>query len=358
MISNLLLPALLAFQEGAADRGELQKSWKVSEEAGSFLFPPQASTVAPIIDSDYYMIQNWSIFFSAIIFFVLFYFMWKYNRKKHPKAERTSTHNTALELLWSVPPGFVLVYMFWRGFVGYIDLRDAPQDSYQITVNAMKWNWSFVYPNGVQSAELHVPVGRPTTLTMTSSDVLHSCFIPAFRTKMDVVPGRFTKKWFTPTMTGQFLLFCTEYCGTQHSDMLAKVFVHTEEDFQKWLEEEANWLPKMKYLDVARTQVNPDYKPEVAGKRVFESIGCTSCHRPDTAKLIGPGLGGVYESMVTLADGRTIKADEAFLRRSIEEPNVEIVAGYQPQMPSYKGQLQPDYFEALLAYIKSLKDVK
>lgn len=353
MISQLLLSSLLLVQD-AADRGEVQKSWKVSEEAGSFLFPPQASTVAPQIDDVYYMIQNWSIFFSAIIFFVLFYFMWKYNRKKHPKAERTSTHNTALELLWSVPPGFVLVYMFWVGFVGYIDLREAPIDSHQITVQAQKWSWSFTYPNGVTTNELHVLVNEPTTLTMTSSDVLHSCFIPAFRTKMDVVPGRFTKKWFTPTKTGQFLMFCTEYCGTQHSDMLAKVFVHTKEDFAVWMEDAANWLDKLMWQDKEKTVPNPAFDPVPAGKRVFDTF-CTQCHRVDDVKLIGPGLKGLWGRQEPMAAGGTVLADEAYIRESILEPNKQIVAGYTPQMPTFKGIIRDAYLDVLVKYIESLK---
>lgn len=353
MISQLLLSSLLLVQD-AADRGEIQKTWKVSDSEGTFLFPPQASTVAPQIDSDYYMIQHWSVFFSVIIFFVLFYFMWKYNRKKHPKAERTSTHNTALELLWSVPPGFVLIYMFWRGFVGYIDLREPPLDSYQITVQAQKWSWSFTYPNGVTTNELHIPVDEPTTLTMTSSDVLHSCFIPAFRTKMDVVPGRFTKKWFTPTKTGQYLMFCTEYCGTQHSDMLAKVFVHTREDFEKWLEEEANWLDKLMWADEAKTIKKPDFDPVAAGKRVFDTF-CTQCHRTDDVKLIGPGLKGVLGKQNRFADGTTGVNDSAYIRQSILEPNVKIVEGFTPQMASFKGIIRDAYLDVLVTYLESLK---
>ncbi len=355
MILNPALISTALLLQQAVDKTK----WKISSEPGSFLFPPQASTVAKDLDDTYYMIQNWSIFFTVLIFFVLFYFIFKYNRKTHPIAERTATHNTALELLWSVPPGFVLVYMFWRGFVGYLDLREPPQDSYQISVQAQKWSWTFKYPNGAQSGELHLPVGRPTTMTMTSSDVIHSFFIPAFRTKMDVVPGRYTKTWFTPTKVGQYIVECTEYCGTQHSDMLAQVFVHTEEDFQKWVYEEANWLVKLKYADAEHKVIRPDFKPAEAGKRVFDTF-CTQCHRADTQKLIGPGLGGVFGHEVAFADGTKQIADEAYVQKSIEEPSAQIVAGFQggTSMPTFKGVLQPDYIEVLVAYVKSLKDVK
>lgn len=341
MMHSSVLAVLLLLQQA-----EDKTKWKIAGDGGgTFFHPPQASTVAKYLDSDYWMIQNWSIFFTVLIFGVLFYFIVKYNRKSHPKAVRTSTHNTALELLWSVPPGFVLIYMFWRGFVGYEDLRTAPLDSYKISVTAQKWSWTFTYPNGVVSNELHLPVDRPSTLTMTSTDVIHSLFVPAFRTKMDVVPGRYTQTWFQPIKTGQFLVLCTEYCGTQHSDMLAKVFVHTEADFQKWLDEEANWLKNWKGT------------PAEAGQKVFNQF-CTQCHRVDGTKLIGPALNAKFGASEQLADGTSVTVDDAYLRESIYEPNKKIVAGFTPQMPSFKGVIQDPYVDVLVEYIKSLKDTK
>jgi cytochrome c oxidase subunit 2 len=336
------LPNLLLLQTPEQD----MLKWKVAEDGGGgFFMPPQASTVAEQIDSDYFMIQNWSLFFTVLIFFVMFYFAWKFHRSRHPKAVRTATHNTALELLWSVPPGFVLIYMFWRGFVGYLDLREPPQDAEQIQVSGMKWNWTFTYANGASSGELHIPVDRPTKLTMTSSDVIHSFFVPAFRTKMDVVPGRYTTTWFTPTRTGRFTALCTEYCGTKHSNMLSPVFVHTEEEYQAKLDELANWL-----RDFQGT-------PAEAGARVFRDRGCTACHSIDGSKLIGPSLKGVFGHQVKLADGRTVLADENYVVESIENPNAAVVEGYPAgQMPSFKGQISPEYMTALIAYIKSLGD--
>ncbi len=312
----------------------------ISEEAGGVNFPPQASEGAAIID-DLYMFITWvSIFFTVLIFGVLFLFLWKYRQSRHPKAEVTSSHNTPLELVWSILPGFVLAYMFWVGFKGYMDLRTPPSHAYEIKVTGMKWNWSFEYPKGVISPELHVPVGVPVQLTITSQDVLHSFFVPAFRTKMDAVPGRYTKSWFTATRVGRFAALCTEYCGTKHSEMLAQVEVHTPEDFEKWYEKAAIWWEGMDPADVGR---------EVHGR-----AGCAQCHTVDGTPSQGPTWKGIWGNPEQTSKG-AVTVDENYIRESIIDPNAKIVSGFNAIMPTYSGRLKEPEIEGVIAFIKSLK---
>jgi cytochrome c oxidase subunit II len=216
----------------------------------------------------------------------------------------------------------------------------APAESYEIAVTAKKWAWSFTYPTGATTSELHVPAGRPVKLLMSSQDVLHSFFVPEFRVKQDVVPGSYTSVWFHAIEPGEFTLLCTEYCGTAHSSMLAKVVVHEEREFQEWLE--------------GVSDAGKGLTPVEFGQKLYTTAQCNTCHSVDGRRLIGPTWQGIYNAERRLRDGTTVIADENYLRDSILNPAAQIVEGYPPVMPSYKGQLRDAEIDALIAYMKTL----
>jgi cytochrome c oxidase subunit 2 len=204
-------------------------------EGGSFWMPVQASNYAAEVDRTFYFIYYVSLFFFILIAGLMFAFIIVYRRRSENQEVGRTTHNTPLEIAWSVAPAVLLVVMFWWGFKGYMNMRTPMENSYDVRVNAQKWNWEFVYPNGVSDSELHIPVDRPILLKMYSADVLHACFIPAFRAKRDVVPGRYTDLRFVATQTGQFPMLCAEYCGTSHSDMRSTVHVYDQAGFDEYL---------------------------------------------------------------------------------------------------------------------------
>jgi cytochrome c oxidase subunit 2 len=217
-----------------------------------------------------------------------------------------------------------------------------PEDAYQVNVHAQKWSWEFEYPNGYVDAELHIPIDVPVMLTMTSQDVIHSFYVPAFRIKKDVVPGRYNKTWFRPTLAGEFTVFCAEYCGQQHSDMVTRCIVHEPGEFEKWLENASNLLERM--------------SPVEAGELLFLKRGCTQCHSVDGSGGTGPTLKGVFGHEQVLADGSRVAVDENYIRESILEPMAKVAAGFDPVMPTYQGRLKDREIDAVIAYIKSLKD--
>ena len=308
------------------------------------LFPQPSSTTAEQVDNLFYFILLVSVFFFAIIVGAMVLFVVKYRARPGQSAERSPSHNNALEVTWTVIPGIVVAGIFFWGFVGYLDLRQPPDNSYEIQVNAKKWSWSFTYPNGHVDNNLHVPQDRPVRLVMSSDDVIHSLYIPAFRLKMDVIPGRYTTTWFESELPGDYTLFCAEYCGTQHSNMLAKVVVHPSGEFEKWLEEAANFLETV--------------TPVQAGEILYQRRGCIQCHSVDGSAKSGPSFRDVYDSRQALSDGSSVNVDENYLRESILEPQAKVRAGYKPVMPTYQGQLKDEEIAALIAYIKSLSGGK
>jgi cytochrome c oxidase subunit 2 len=214
-----------------------------------------------------------------------------------------------------------------------------PPDAYEVQVTARMWTWSFMYPNGHIDGELHVPINTPVRLVLHSEDVIHSLFIPAFRIKKDAVPGRYNKFWFEANQAGTFDVFCAEYCGTQHSQMLTKVVVHEKADFQAWLERASNWETRMTPVD--------------AGRMLYETRGCAQCHSLDGSPNIGPSLKDVFGSTVQLSDGSQVVADENYLRDSILYPQKQIVAGYNPVMSSYAGILKDRDVTAVIWFLKA-----
>lgn len=328
--------------------------------------PPQASTVAPGVDWLFYFITYIALFFFALIIGLMGWFCWKYRRREGGPPPSKITHNTPLELAWSILPSILLVFMFWYGFVGYLDARTPPVNAFEVKVHAMQWAWSFEYPAGITSDELHLPLDRPVQFIMDSADVLHSFFIPAFRTKFDVVPGRITKVWVTPTRTGEFNLLCAEYCGTKHSDMRAKVFVH----------EQANYLEVLRNLDplVRMNEAqfkaywagpeqfikdNPEFSnlqlPSLMGEKLYKSKGCVSCHSIDGSTGTGPTWKGIWGTEEPLVGGGKATVDEEYVRESILNPGAKVREGFGNVMTVYQGRITEREIQCLIEYMKTLK---
>ena len=310
----------------------------------SFWFPKQASTFAKDVDFLYDAILWISIVFFVPIVAAMIYFSIKYRDRPGYKGSTEAIHNTTIEILWSVIPTFIAGWIFWMGLVGYLDMqRPPPAGTEDIKVIAKKWIWNFKYKNGAEHPELHVPVGRAAKMIMRSDDVLHSFYVPAFRVKRDIVPGRYNYTWFQPTIEGTYDLFCSEYCGDNHSTMLAKVFVDSEEKYAKFLAEAIK---------------EPEDLVE-RGKWLYERKACKGCHYAgkEGAQGPGPSYNGSWGKPVPLAVGGEVSFDENFVTESILNPIAKARKGYETAsaMPSYKGQLKEEQIEALIAFIKSLE---
>ncbi|MFK5955168.1 MAG: cytochrome c oxidase subunit II [Planctomycetota bacterium] len=319
-----------------------------------FWFPSQAARGASMVDELYYFIFYVSLFAFIAIVLATVIFAVKYRRGKVGlNPEDSPHHSTSIEIVWSVIPSLFMVAMFWYGFQDYVQVRRVPANAYEIQAKAKKWDWKFVYPERVESfggnIDMHdggeglvVPLGRTVSMRLESADVLHSLFIPNFRVKMDVVPGRYTYLWFEATELGEFPIYCAEYCGTRHSRMLAKVVVKTEEDFAAWLESQK--------VDLATLP------PSEAGKILFDR-NCQACHTTNGSAKVGPALNGKYGTVESLADGTSVTVDDNYIRESLLDPNAKIVSGFEGvSMNSFAGQLTDDEISFLIAYIKSLKN--
>jgi cytochrome c oxidase subunit 2 len=234
--------------------------------------------------------------------------------------------------------------MFYRGMKGMVDLVTPPGGAYQIDVSAQRWQWLFQYPNGHVDPDLHVPLDVPVLLVMRSEDVIHSFYVPAFRIKQDVVPGRRTKTWFRATKPGDYLLFCAEYCGTGHSDMTARVVVHPAGEYRQWLENAA--------------RLEAQLSPVEAGRRLYRIRACAQCHSVDGRGGIGPTFKDLFGHRQKLTDGSEVLVDENYIRESILEPGAKIVAGYDAVMPTYQGRITEDDITSIIHYLKSLSESK
>jgi len=312
-------------------------------ESDSVWMPLDASITAH--DTDWlYMFMVWgSTIFAVGIFAAIFYFIRRYratSRAANEIAEPSSEHNTTLEITWSIIPMFLVVALFVWGFQGFVSLRTPPRGALEIQATGQKWKWLFDYPHGTEDA-LHVPVNRPVRVLIHSVDVLHSLYLPNFRVKMDAVPGRYTDLWFQATKPGDYPIFCAEYCGTSHSDMLSHVIVHPPGDYEKWLAEQ-----KKKLEDIPL--------PEL-GKLLYQKQGCSTCHTTDGSRLIGPTWKGMFGRTEHFAGGASGAVDENYIRESIMDPQAKIVDTYPPSMPTYQGKLSDRQLSGIIEYIKSLK---
>ena len=301
------------------------------------LFPEQASTGAARVDALFMFVMVVSVVFATLIFSLVLYFAVKYRRRSDTEQPRPILGDVRLELLWTVIPLGLTMIMFVWGARLYFTTANPPADAMEVAVVGKQWMWKFQHPEGRREInELHVPVGRPVKLTMASEDVIHSFFVPAFRVKMDVVPGRYTTTWFEATRPGTFHLFCAQYCGTVHAGMGGRVVVLTPTAYEAWLSGGAT-----------------GESPVAAGERLFQQLGCATCHRADGPGN-GPSLVGLFGQTVRLHSGETVLADEAYIRESVLNPTAKIVAGYQPIMPTFQGLISEEGLLQLIAYIRSL----
>lgn len=308
--------------------------------------PDVASNLAPKVDFVLWFVTIISLIFFVLITVLLVYFALKYRKRREDEETPYIEGNILLEMLWTIVPSILLVVIFVYGFVVYKDLRTPPKEATEINVVGKQWLWQFEYPNGKTSLnELYVQQNRPVKLVMKSTDVIHDLFIPAFRVKQDVLGNIYTYLWFTPTEVGVYDLYCAEYCGTGHSAMLGKVFVMSPEAYERWEkgpeEEEA---PAVAGLS-----------PAERGEQLYKQRGCNACHTVDGAPAVGPTWQGLFGRSETFQSGETVTVDENYIHQSILEPNAQIVKGYPPVMPSYKGQLSDEEISAIIAYIKTLK---
>ena len=309
---------------------------------GKFAFwPDLASSFAWKVDAVYIFITLVTGLVTLGIYAAIVAFVVKYKRRSDDEIPEQIEGNLPLEILWSVIPLGIVLVMFGWGVVLFYELSTPPAEAINFSVVGKQWMWKVQHPSGKREInELHVPIGQPVKLTITSEDVLHSFYIPAFRTKMDAVPGRYTTSWFEPTKPGEYHIFCAEYCGTQHSMMIGRVVVMDPTQYEQWL----------KYGGAS--SVNTGETPEVAGARLFQEQRCVTCHQ--TNGIMAPVLQGLFGKEVKLVSGQTAVVDEAYIRESILNPTAKVVAGYQPNMPTFQGQVTEDAILQLIAYIKSL----
>jgi cytochrome c oxidase subunit II len=303
------------------------------------LFPEQASTMAKHVDNLYFFLLAVLVFFTLLVVILVALFAVKYRREKHPVA--VPIHgNIPLEITWSLIPLAIEMVIFVWGGILYFQMSRPPAASMEIYAIGKQWMWKFEHPNGTREInELHVPVGRDVKMIMTSQDVIHSFFVPAFRVKNDVIPGneRYSVAWFNATKAGEYHLFCAEYCGTLHSGMIGKVIAMDPSDYERW-----------------QSGGGGEGSMAASGEKLFLQLGCSTCHRGDSGAR-GPNLNGLFGSTVQLADGRKVPADEGYIRESIQNPPAKVVAGFQPIMPSFQGQISEEGILQLVEYVKHLK---
>jgi len=292
--------------------------------------------MASQVDGLYLFLVSVSVFFTLLIFALVFVFAVKFRKSAHAKAEHIEG-SLPLELTWTlIPLGITMIFFAWGALIYFQEAR-PPRGAMEVYAVGKQWMWKFEHETGQREINaLHVPVGRDVKMIMSSQDVIHSFYVPAFRIKQDVLPGRYTTTWFRPTKVGTYHLFCAEYCGTEHSGMIGEVVVMEATAYQAWL---ANGGA------TASMSAN--------GKELFSQLGCATCHRSDTQGR-GPNLVGIFGKPVQLNDGRTVMADENYIRESILNPQAKIVAGFQPIMPTFQGQVTEESLGALVSYVKSL----
>ncbi|HWE01281.1 MAG TPA: cytochrome c oxidase subunit II [Tepidisphaeraceae bacterium] len=296
------------------------------------LFPEQASTMARQVDHLFYYLLGVLIFFTLAIMIAVIYLAVRYRRRDDNEFPAEDVQNFKLGIIWTISPFFFMLVMFFWGASLYGQMMRPPENTIVINVVGKQWMWKIQHPEGVREInELHVPIGQPIKLMLASQDVIHSFFIPAFRIKHDVVPGSFAMEWFIASKPGTYHLFCSQYCGTEHAEMIGHVVAMEPGDYAAWL----SGVPK-------------DTPPAAAGAQLFVSWGCNACHGERA-----PTMAGLYMTKVPLDNGSSVIADDDYLRESIIEPSAKVVAGYPAIMPSYRGQLSEEQLMALVAFIKS-----
>jgi cytochrome c oxidase subunit II len=306
--------------------------------SGTPLFPERASTMAWRVDALYFFLVGLSAFFALLIAGLIVFFAVKYRRRSKDAVGAAIHGGLLLEITWSVIPFMLTMVIFVWGASVFFAMSRPPDETLNIYVVAKQWMWKFQHLDGQREInELHVPVGRAVKLIMTSEDVIHDFFVPAFRVKADVLPGRYTQLWFQSTRPGRYQLFCAEYCGTRHSGMTGAVVVMEPNEYQTWL-----------------SGGTAEGSLASAGAKLFQDLACNTCHRPD-AQGRGPVLEGLFGKTQSLLSGESIVVDEAYLRESILQPAAKITAGFQPIMPAFQGLVSEEQLLELIEYVKSLQ---
>jgi cytochrome c oxidase subunit 2 len=303
------------------------------------LFPDSASALSPDVDALFIVWSLVSVFFTILIAGLIIVLMARYRRKHAEEVGTNEEMPVWIEILWSVVPLGIMLVMFAWGARVFFQLYRPPADAIEFTAIGKQWMWKIQHPEGQREINaMHVPVGQAIRMKIASEDVIHSFYIPAFRIKQDAVPGRYTSIWFKATKVGTYHLFCAEYCGTEHSRMIGSIIVMEPRDYETWL---AGGTPGKSLV--------------AAGQDLFTALACVTCHQAGPGMTQrGPHLEGVYNSQVKLADGRTVTADDNYVRESILNPTAKVVAGYNPVMPTFQGQVTEEQLSQLIAYIRSL----
>src|SRR5271154_28948 len=303
----------------------------------SALFPAEASTIAPYADALYFFLLLITIVGVVLVGALVFGFSIAYRKEKNPVATQVEG-STLLEATWTIIPLAIFLVTFVWGALLYFRIYNPPTNAMNIYIVGKQWMWKAEHPGGQHEINaLHIPIGRPVQLTMISQDVFHSFSIPDFRVKREVIPGRYSTVWFQATEAGTYHLFCTQYCGTNHSAMIGEIVAMSPDDYQKWTQQSTSGM------SLAQN-----------GERLFASMGCNACHSGNAAAR-GPNLAGVYGSKLQLTSGSQVLVNDAYLRDSILNPSQHITAGYAPIMPTYQGQISEDGLIDLVEYIKSLQ---
>jgi cytochrome c oxidase subunit 2 len=290
------------------------------------------------VDAVYFYLSGVTLFFTLLISAILIFFVIRYRRRTPYEIPRPIAGSHKLETLWTVIPFLISMTIFGWAAKVYFEQYSPPQNAMEVYVVGKQWMWKIQHSTGQREInELHVPVGKKIKLIMTTEDVIHDFFIPAFRTKMDVVPGKYTVQWFEATKTGKFDFYCAEYCGMNHSGMIGSVTVMEPREFDNWLSGNTN-----------------NTSPTVAGQQLYQTLGCMSCHGASGEGGRGPALIGLFGSQTQLQGGQKVLADEAYIRESILNPQIKLVEGFGPIMPTFQGQVSEDQLVQLIAYIKSL----
>jgi cytochrome c oxidase subunit II len=306
--------------------------------SGTPLFPDAVSTMAPRVDALYFFLVGLTAFFSLLIAGLIVYYAIKFRRRSPDAIGARISGGMVLEITWTIVPFVIVMGIFAWGASVFFAMSRPPDDAMNIYVVGKQWMWKFQHLNGQREInELHVPVGRPVRLVMTSEDVIHDVFVPGFRVKADVIPGRYTSLWFEPTKPGRYHLFCAEYCGTRHSGMVGEVVVMEPDEFQAWL-----------------SGGGAEGSLASAGAKLFADLACNTCHRPEFQGR-GPRLDGLFGRTVALEGGGSALVDEAYIREAIVNPRARVALGFQPVMPAYQGLVTEDGLLQLIEYVKSLR---
>jgi len=312
----------------------------------------KASNFVQGVDTAFMVTLGISFIFLIGLTAVMLYFTYKYNKKRHPKPTQIEG-SVKLEIIWTVIPFILTMFMFYYGWAGWKPMHNPPKDAMEITVYGRMWNFSFEYDNGRRSDTLFLPKDQPVKLNLVALDVLHSLYIPAFRVKQDMVPGKKDNyMWFEPQKEGTYELFCAEYCGLQHSYMYTFVEVMDQADFQSWITDTTS----------VSSSVAAAASPTANGRKIMQNIGCFACHTIDGTKLVGPSFKGIWgetQTVTTSGEKREIIVDEDYIRKSIFDPNADIVDGYtKGLMVTYEGQLSDSDVDNIIEYLKTLSDHK